>query len=140
VATLHEENMEPKEFQRHVLPLATLPQTGAPVISCYLNLEQARSSYHQALDERVRVLRRTLDGEPRCQFERALGQIEEYLRHDIVADTAGLAVFARSGDHPFFLMIGAPALRSARFFLRSSGGLYSRVENRRSDCSLPVDN
>lgn len=95
--------MEPKEFQRHVLTLATLPQTDAPVISCYLNLEQARSSYRRALDERVRVLRRTLDGEPRWQFERALGQIEEYLRHDIVADTAGLAIFARSGDQPFFL-------------------------------------
>jgi len=66
--------MELKELERHLLTLATLPQTGAPLISCYLNLELGLPAYHQALDERARVVRRTLAGQSRQQFEEALGR------------------------------------------------------------------
>jgi len=95
--------MELKELERHLLTLATLPQTGAPFISCYLNLELGSPAYHQALDERARVVRRTLAGRSRRQFEEALGQIESYLRHDIHAGAAGVAIFACAEEQPFFL-------------------------------------
>ena len=95
--------MDLKELQKHIRTLATLPEAGAPVISCYLNLETSESGYRHALDERVHLLRKSLAGETRRHFEEALGQIESHLRAGIAAGTTGLAIFARGGKQPFFL-------------------------------------
>lgn len=97
--------MDLKELQKHIRILATLPETGAPVISCYLNLETSESGYRHALDERVRLLRKSLAGETRRHFEEALGQIEARLRAGIAAGATGLAIFARGGPQPFFLRL-----------------------------------
>ncbi|MBI1790662.1 MAG: hypothetical protein HYR60_24285 [Acidobacteria bacterium] len=97
--------MDLKELQKHIRILATLPETGAPVISCYLNLETSESGYRHALDERVRLLRKSLAGETRRHFEVALGQIEARLRAGIAAGATGLAIFARGGPQPFFLRL-----------------------------------
>src|SRR5450756_1912519 len=56
--------MDVKTLQQHLLALATLNETGAPVVSCYLNLEAGPLAYRGALDERVELLRRSLP-EPR---------------------------------------------------------------------------
>ena len=95
--------MDLKELQKHIRTLATLPEAGAPVISCYLNLETSESGYRHALDERVRLLRKSLAGETQWHFEEALGQIESHLRAGIAAGATGLAIFARGGKQPFFL-------------------------------------
>lgn len=95
--------MDLKELQKHIRTLATLPEAGAPVISCYLNLETSESGYRHALDERVRLLRKSLAGETRRPFEEALSQIEGHLRGGVPAGTTGLAAFARGGQRPFFL-------------------------------------
>jgi len=52
--------MDLKELQKHIRTLATLPEAGAPVISCYLDLETSESGYRPALDQRVRLLRKSL--------------------------------------------------------------------------------
>lgn len=95
--------MDLKDLQKHIRTLATLPEAAAPVISCYLNLEASESGYRHALDERVRLLRKSLTGETRQHFEQALGQIEAHLRVGIAAGATGLAIFARGGHQPFFL-------------------------------------
>lgn len=95
--------MDLKELQKHIRTLATLPEAGAPVISCYLNLETSEPGYRRALDERARLLRKSLAGETRRHFEEALGQIEAHLRAGVAAGTTGLAIFARGGQQPFFL-------------------------------------
>jgi hypothetical protein len=56
--------MDVKTLQGHLLALATLNETGAPVVSCYLNLERGPLAYRSALDARVELLRRSLP-EPR---------------------------------------------------------------------------
>jgi hypothetical protein len=56
--------MDVKTLQQHLIALATLNETGAPVVSCYLNLEAGPLAYRGALDERVELLRRSLP-EPR---------------------------------------------------------------------------
>jgi hypothetical protein len=45
--------------QKHVLTLATIEETDAPMVSCYLNHEKGQAAARRILDERVRLLRRT---------------------------------------------------------------------------------
>ncbi|MEK7408050.1 MAG: host attachment protein [Acidobacteriota bacterium] len=93
--------MELKALQKHILTLATLQESNAPVVSCYLNL--TADEYLNVLDERVRVLRRSLSGEPLHYFEDALRLIDTFLATGVQAGTKGVAVFARGGQQPFFL-------------------------------------
>ncbi len=70
--------VELNDLQRHIQALACLQEASAPVISCYLNLEKGEAGYRNALDERVRALRGSLEEEEQRAFEYALGQIETY--------------------------------------------------------------
>ena len=56
--------MDVKTLQQHLIALATLHETDAPVVSCYLNLERGPLAYRGALDARVELLRKSLP-EPR---------------------------------------------------------------------------
>jgi hypothetical protein len=120
--------MELKELNRHLLTLATLRQADAPVISCYLNLESAESGYRRSFDERVRLLRRTLEAEARWHFEDALGRIEVYLRDEILPGTAGVAMFARGGEQPFFLPLQFSVPLPNWFVVDAAPNIYHLVE------------
>ena len=52
--------MEVKELQQHIRTLATLEETSAPVISCYLNLEKGPLAAHNALEARARQVKKSL--------------------------------------------------------------------------------
>jgi len=95
--------MELKELQRHILTLATLPQTPDPVISCYLNREPGHPNGRHLLEERVQLLRGSLAAKWRWEFEEALNRIDAYLRQGVPEGVVGLAMFARAGQEPFFL-------------------------------------
>ncbi|MCP4600445.1 MAG: hypothetical protein GY847_07925 [Proteobacteria bacterium] len=83
--------------------IATLMETDAVVISCYVNLKDGRASYRDALDARIREIRKVLPSDQRHDFEEALGRIEVFLASDVNPAAKGIAVFSRSGESPFFL-------------------------------------
>jgi hypothetical protein len=95
--------MDVKTLQQHLIALATLVETDAPVISCYLNLEQGPLAYRGALDARVELLRRSLPEPRRSQVAAALEPIEGWLRARPANGCKGFALFSRAGDRPFFL-------------------------------------
>jgi len=95
--------MELKELERHILTLATLPQTAAPVISCYLNREPGQPNGRHLLEERVRLFNGSLAPTWRWEFEVALRRIDAYLSQGVPEGVVGLAIFARAGQQPFFL-------------------------------------
>ena len=97
--------MEVKTLQRHIVTLATLKETGAPVISCYLNLERGPSACQDVLSERVQTLRKSLGEPERIQLDAAFRPIETYLRSRPASDALGLALFSRAGEQPFFLAL-----------------------------------
>lgn len=95
--------MDLQHLQQHIHTLASLEETGTPVISCYLNrAEEAEQNWH-FLTEKERVLRRTLPPKARQHFDAAFQQIESFLEHQVMPAAKGVAIFARSGDKPFFL-------------------------------------
>ena len=117
--------MELKELQRHIRTLAALPETEVPVISCYLNLERR---YRPALDDRGRLLRKSLVGKARRHFEEALGQVEAYLRAGVPAGTRGVAIFARGGPQPFFLPLQFGVPLPNWIAISSTPNIYHLVE------------
>lgn len=95
--------MDVKTLQQHLIALATLNETDAPVVSCYLNLERGPMAYRSALDGRVELLRRSLPEPRRSQVAAAMEPIEAWLRDRPANGWQGVALFSRAGDQPFFL-------------------------------------
>ena len=120
--------MELQELQKHIRTLATLPEAGAPVLSCYLNLGTSESGHRNALDEQVLLLRKSLTGETRRDFEEALGAIEAYLQAGSPAGTRGLAIFARGGQQPFFLPLRFRVPLPNWVAINSTPNIYHLVE------------
>jgi hypothetical protein len=50
------------ELKQQITVLASVEQSAAPFISCYLNLENGQTGWRDVLDERARILRRVLKG------------------------------------------------------------------------------
>ncbi|MCX6625578.1 MAG: host attachment protein [Acidobacteria bacterium] len=95
--------MDIQTLQKHVLTLATIEETDAPMVSCYLNLESGLAAARRILDERVRLLRKTLTAPQREPFEEALSRIETCLAAGFQGESLGAAVFSRGGEQSFFL-------------------------------------
>jgi rubrerythrin len=94
--------MELNELQRHIATLATIEESEAPIVSCYLDLET--SGCRAVLSERVQLLRKTFPTEGKRQdFEAAVALIEKYLAQGVQREVKGLALFAREGGQRFFL-------------------------------------
>ena len=95
--------MELKNLQKHVRTLATLPETDAPVISCYLTLHNGRIKDRNGFDGQVRPIISGLTGQTRQDFEDALEPIGQYLAEQLLPEAKGVVIFSRAGGDPFFL-------------------------------------
>ncbi len=83
------------ELKQHITLLASVEQSEAPFISCYLNLEDGADSWRETLDKRALVLRRILKGDDLDDFEYALDKIKTWLDTNLLAETQGVAIFVR---------------------------------------------
>lgn len=96
--------MELKNLQESIRTLAALPETDAPVISCYLTLEKGRPrDGRNALDERLRSMKNALTAQAHQDCEIAMVRIDRYLGAELRLDARGAAIFSRAGEQPFFL-------------------------------------
>jgi rubrerythrin len=120
--------MDVKTLQHHLSALATLTETGAPVVSCYLNLEQGPLSYRRALDARVELLRRSLPEPRRSQVAAAMEPIEAWLRALPPNGTQGVALFSRAGNRPFFLPLAFRVPLPTWISVDSTPNIYHLVE------------
>lgn len=120
--------MEVKTLQQHIVTLATLQETDAPVISCYLNLEGGPLAYQEVLAERVQTLRKSLRDPERRQLDAAFHPIEAYLRERPEAGSLGLALFSSAGQQPFFLPLEFRVPLPTWISVNSTPNIYHLVE------------
>jgi peptide subunit release factor 1 (eRF1) len=120
--------MELKKLQKHVRTLAALEETGDLVISCYLNLESGETSYRNVLDERVRLLKNSLEGEELQSFEDALSRIEAFLKAELLPESKGAAIFSREGAKPFFLPLQFRVSLPNWIVVNTTPNIYHLVE------------
>lgn len=91
------------DLQLHIRTLATLEPTESPVISCYLDLTRPEVEQRSFLGSRLAALRQSQTPDVSLAYHNAGWQIADYLEHQLSAEAAGLALFARGGEQPFFL-------------------------------------
>ena len=92
------------ELKRQITLLASVKESDAPFISCYLNLENGQTGWRDVLEERGRILRRTLKGDDLTDLEEALGNIEAWLSAELLPEAKGVAIFARGTCGGSFLL------------------------------------
>ena len=97
--------MDLEKLNLHVRNLVTLSETDSPLISCYADLEAGLASYRDALDARIKEIRRALHSDQRGDFDQALGRVEAFLASEIDPEANGVALFSRGGGSPFFLAL-----------------------------------
>ena len=83
------------ELKQHITILASVEETDAPFISCYLNLEDGHDNWRETLNERARLLRLILKGDDLSDLEYALDKIESWLATELLPETKGVAIFVR---------------------------------------------
>jgi hypothetical protein len=122
--------VELNELDQHILALATLEETRSPVISCYLDLCSPDPGFRTVFDDRVQVLRRTIQEEVRQDFEQGLCKIREFLEVCAIAGSSSLAIFSRAGEQPLFLPLSFGAPLPNRIAVCSTPSIYDLVELR----------
>lgn len=95
--------MDRADLNAHVRILATVPETDAPVVSCYLGIARGRLSRPEAFEERVRSLQSALSGRERRNLQDAIAPIRSFISSRLLPDASGAAIFSRSGLQRFFL-------------------------------------
>ncbi len=120
--------MDVQTLQKHVLTLATIEETDAPMVSCYLNLETGLVPARRMLDQRVRLLRTTLSPSQRGSFEQAMIRIESRLAAGFRAENQGAAIFSRGGEREFFLDLEFRVPLPTWITVDSTPNIYHLVE------------
>jgi hypothetical protein len=115
-------------LQRTLRTLVSVEPTEAPVISCYANVEGDRRRCRDALDARARVVRASLDGRKRRDFEEALGRVEAFLGSGLDPDAKGAALFARAGGDPLFLPLQFRVPLPTSLAVQATPSVYHLVE------------
>jgi len=92
------------ELKQKITLLASVEESEAPFVSCYLNLEDGLDSWRETLSGRARVLRRILKGDDLADLEYALNKIEAWLATDLHPEAKGVAFFVRGNFGGAFML------------------------------------
>lgn len=95
--------MELTELKKHIRTLATLPETDAPVISCYLELLKGKIKDRETYKELERTAIIGLCENEEDIVKETFNPVNEYLANKLQPDAKGIAIFSRAGKNPFFL-------------------------------------
>jgi rubrerythrin len=117
-----------RELEKHIRSLATLEESEAPLISCYLEVGNGLPEFRNVLNERVQTLRQSLKVNALTPFEEALVRIEAFLQTGMATWARGLALFARGGRQPFFLPLQFRVPLPNWVVVGSTPNLYHLVE------------
>ena len=92
------------ELKQHITLLASMDESDAPFISCYLNLEDGPGSWRKTLDDRASILRRILKGNDLANLEEAMGKIKAWLTTDLLPEAKSAALFVRGNFDGAFML------------------------------------
>ena len=100
--------MKINELRSRIQQLIQLKETESPTISCYLDLQSGLVSTMPFFRERIGTIFKSLAPEEATEFEQAADEIESWLNSNVDSETGGVAIFARSGNDPFFIPLSFP--------------------------------
>ncbi len=120
--------MELSELKKHVHTLTTLPETDAPVISCYLELLNGKIKDRDIYNELSRTVIVGLREQEVYNAKKAQESVAKYLKKDLLPGSKGIAVYSRAGNNPFFLPLQFQVPLPNWVSLSSTPNIYHLVE------------
>jgi hypothetical protein len=118
--------MEIRQLQNQLRTLIELDETESPVVSYFLDCEDPDGS--RILREQIGSARKALDRDQRPAFDRAVDRIEDHVPWKLDESTRSVAVFARSGSSPLFVVMEFEATLPTRLYVESSPTVFPLVE------------
>jgi len=104
-AHLNPASNELETLRGHISQLATLPESGAPTISAYLDLGESKEFLRTRLAGWASIARATLSQDERTLFEQARCDVDAVVSRDWPDEIRSVAVFSRHGESPLLLVI-----------------------------------
>jgi len=120
--------MELLELKKHVRTLATLPETDAPVISCYLEVSNGKIKDCDIYSELSQAVIVGLSEQELHNVQKAQEAVARYLKNDLLPGTKGAAIYSRAGNNPFFLPLQFQVPLPNWISLSSTPNIYHLVE------------
>jgi protein required for attachment to host cells len=117
--------MELRQLQNHLRTLIELEETESPIVSYFLDRQDPDGS--RMLQDRITAARKALDQSQRPAFDRAVDRIEDHVPWKLDDATRSVAVFARSGSRPLFLVMEFEAILESRLFVESTPAVFPLV-------------
>lgn len=118
--------MDIRTFENHLRTLIELDECEAPLISYYLDLRDPEAE--RVLRGRAAEARKAIEPARRAAFERAIDRIEDHVPWKLEDSTRSVAVFARAGENPLFLVLELQAALEPRLFVDTLPVIFPLVE------------
>lgn len=118
--------MEIRQLQNQLRTLIELEETESPVVSYFLDCEDPDGP--RILREQIGAARKALDRDQRAAFEDAVDRIEHHVPWKLNESTRSVAVFARSGSSPLFLLMEFEATLPTRLVVESTPAVFPLIE------------
>jgi protein required for attachment to host cells len=118
--------MEIRQLENQLRTLIELDETESPVVSYFLDCEDPDGSL--IVREQVMAARKALDVDQRAAFDRAIDRIEDHVPWKLDDSTRSVAVFARSGSSPLFLVMEFEATLPTQLVVESTPAVFPLVE------------
>ncbi|MFD2158525.1 hypothetical protein ACFSW8_06420 [Rubritalea tangerina] len=93
--------MKKLTLKKHLIALASLPETNAPILSVYFDASYTRQERHKHLKQWAALARHAFRGQAQFDFDDALEEI--HIAIDAAKLGHSLAIFSRWGEHPLVL-------------------------------------
>jgi rubrerythrin len=120
--------VELRELEEHIRTLATVEETGSPLISCYREVNNGVIDYRDDLGGRFQLLRKSLPARSAVEFDEAASRIEARLHQTFSPRIRGIAAFARGGEKPFWLSLQFEVPLPNWIAVGSTPNIYHLVE------------
>jgi len=114
-------------LKKHIIALASLPETQSPIISAYFDLNVSLAENEASLSTWAALVRSSFRGKQAQDFDDALEEVTSALR---VAAASGqsVAVFCRWGDYPMVLPLTMNVPIEPQFHVRTVPVIFPLVE------------
>lgn len=116
------------QLRRHISALATLPESGVPVLSAYFDLRNPLDSLRSEFESWSIAARNAIAKEDRPMFDAARSEVRALFRQSWPADIQGLAVFARSGEYPLLMALPFQAALDTHFEVSTRPAIFPLVQ------------
>lgn len=117
-----------QELHRHISALSTLPETDAPVLSAYFDLQRPIENLRATFETWSIAARIALPKAQRTLFDEEKAEVRQLLKQVWPEDIQGLAVFVRCGEHPLLMALPFQATLETHFDVSPRPAIFPLIQ------------